>query len=295
MTESDSSHRLDIGNINITAVSDGVVPMPIDMLYPDMPGDIWDQYRDRFPEAFGGDGFMINLGSFVIKSGDRTILVDTGVGQYSLWPTMWPPIPEATPGPAELMNDLKGKGFDANSIDTVFLTHLHGDHVGWNLSKDGDGWSATFPEARYLLQQADWEHFIRPEFLDTGRRDAAERNYLPLDDLGVLDLIEGDYDVANGLTAIHAPGHTPGHMGMLISSGNERALIIGDIAGSPMHISEPDLPYSPDFNAEEGRASRQRLLDMAEKDDMIVLGSHMTRPGWGRLIRWEGKRYWQGL
>ena len=85
----------------------------------------------------------------------------------------------------------------------------------------------------------------------------------------MLDLIEGDYDVADGLTAIHAPGHTPGHMGMLISSGNERALIIGDIAGSPMHISEPDLPYNPDFNPEEGRASRHRLLDIAAAFDRI--------------------------
>ena len=293
MTTSETSYRLDIGAINITAVSDGIVPMPIHMLFGDTPEEVWEPYRQRFPEAFDDKGFTLNLGSFVIRSGDRTLLVDTGVGPYSLWPTMWPPIPEAGPGPAELMDDVKG--FEADAIDTVFLTHLHGDHVGWNLSNENERCVPTFPNARYLLQSADWTHFTRPEFLDTGRREAAERNYLPLDDLGALDLIEGDYEVSDGLTAIHAPGHTPGHMGMLISSGNERALIIGDIAGSPMHISEPDLPYNPDFNPEEGRASRHRLLDMAENDDMIVLGSHMSRPGWGRLIRWEGKRYWQGL
>jgi len=72
-------------------------------------------------------------------------------------------------------------------------------------------------------------------------------------------------------------------MGMLISSGNDRALLIGDIAGSPMHISEPDPPYHPDFSS-----PRDRLLGIAEDDDMIALGSYMTRAGWGRLIRWEG-------
>ena len=179
--------------------------------------------------------------------------------------------------------------------DTPFLTHLHADHVGWNLSEVGGRWAPTFPKAWYLLQRADWDAFTRPEYLDTGRREAAERNYLPLENLGVLDLIEGDQQVAPGLTAIHSPGHTPGHMGMLIASDGEWALIIGDLVGGPMHVSEPDRPYAPDADQEQGRETRHKLLDLAEREAMVVLGSHMTRPGWGRLIRWEGRRYWQAL
>jgi len=170
MTTSETGHRLDIGNINTTSVSDGVVPLPMNMLFSETSVNVWDPYRDRFPEAFGSSGFMINLGSFVIRPGDRTVLVDTGVGQYSMWPTLWPTIQEATPGPAELMDDLKHNGIEAQDIDTVFLTHLHGDHVGWNLSKERQNWTPTFPNARYLLQNADWMHFTRPDFLDTGRR-----------------------------------------------------------------------------------------------------------------------------
>ena len=60
-------------------------------------------------------------------------------------------------------------------------------------------------------------------------------------------------------------------------------------------VSEPDLPYAPDSDPEHGRATRHGLLDMVEQEEMIMLGSHMTRPGWGRLIRWEGRRYWQAL
>ena len=126
---------------------------------------------------------------------------------------VWDPyrdrFPKATPDPAELMDDLKHNGIETQDIDPVFLTHLHGDHLGWNLSKEGQYWTPTFPDARYLLQNADWTHFTRPEFLDNGRREAAERDHIPLDYLGVLGLIEGDYDVANGLTVIHALGHTP--------------------------------------------------------------------------------------
>lgn len=164
MTTSETGHRLDIGNINTTSVSDGVVPLPMNMLFPETSVNVWDPYCDRFLEAFGSSGFMINLGSFVIRPGDRTVLVDTGVGQYSMWPTLWPTIPEATPGPAELMDDLKHNGIEAQDIDTVFLTHLHGDHVGWNLSKERQNWTPTFPNARYLLQNADWMHFTRPDF-----------------------------------------------------------------------------------------------------------------------------------
>ena len=84
-------------------------------------------------------------------------------------------------------------------------------------------------------------------------------------------------------------------MGMLISSDNERAVIVGDLVGGPAPVSEPDWLYAPDFDATQAREARHRLLDQAEEGGMVVVGSHMTRPGWGRLIRWEGKRYWQAL
>ena len=287
--------ELEIGSVHVTSLSDGRMPMPVDRLFPETPGHVWEGYRERFPEAFDADGFLVNLGSFLVRSGGHLVLVDTGLGPYSTWPTLWPHATGARKGPAELMADLGAKGVRPEEVDTVFITHLHGDHLGWNLTRSGDGWTPTFPKARYLLQRADWEAFTRPEFLDSGRREAAERNYLPLLDLGVLDLIDGDKEVAPGLTAVHTPGHTPGHMSMLISSENERAVIAGDVVGSPMHVSEPDWPYAPDSDQSQARETRRRMLDLAERDRMIVMGGHMTRPGWGRLVRWRGRRYWQAL
>jgi len=71
-------------------------------------------------------------------------------------------------------------------------------------------------------------------------------------------------------------------------TGTERALIIGDVPGNPMQASEPDPPYSPDFEPEQARSTRHKLLDLAENEDMVILGSHMSGPVWGRLIRWQG-------
>jgi len=216
MNEISRNHRFDVGNVHIVALSDGQVSISRKLLFPDTPEAIWDKYKDRFPGSFNENGFLINLGVFLIKSSTRTILVDTGLGPHSTWPTLWPNSEGARKGPAELMDDMKAKGIGVEEIDAVFLTHLHGDHVGWNLTKDADRWNPTFPKAQYLVHRSDWEAFTNPKFLDPVRREAAERNYLPLQELGVLQLIEDNYEVAVGLTAIHSPGHTPGHMSMLI-------------------------------------------------------------------------------
>ncbi|MDA1256657.1 MAG: MBL fold metallo-hydrolase [Chloroflexi bacterium] len=279
--------QLKIGDITVTALSDGRMSFQTTNMFPETPESLWDAYRDRFPEAFNAQGFLINIGVFHLASGGEQVLVDTGLGPHGA--------AQGRPGPPELIDDMRRKHVSPDEIDSVFLTHLHGDHVGWNMTHDEDGSRPTFPNARYLLQKADWGHFTDEKFLDDGRRDAAQLTYLPLPDMGVLDLIEGETNIAPGLDAYPTPGHTPGHQSMLISSRGERALIIGDVVGSPMHISEPDHVYRPDVDKEMGRKSRHEALDLAEANGMTVIGSHMTRPGWGRLIRWEGRRYWQAI
>lgn len=306
MSRTAGPHLLAVGNIDVVALSDGHMAFPTRYLFPETPASVWTAYRERFPDAFRDDGFLTNIGVFLVRSAGRSVLVDTGLGPHDAGDAGAtderyrhlggvPGWRARHVGRPELMDDLRTRGVDAADVDTVFLTHLHGDHIGWNLSLHDDGWLPTFPNARYLLQQADWDAFTEPAFLDAGRRERAEHTYLPLPDLGVLDLIDGDREIAPGLTAIHTPGHTPGHMSMLIASGSERALIIGDLLANPMHVSEPDHEYSPDMDQAQARAERHRLLDMAEQRGMTLLGSHLTRPGWGTLIRWQGRRYWQPL
>jgi glyoxylase-like metal-dependent hydrolase (beta-lactamase superfamily II) len=290
MTTGQRPWELQVGDFKITALSDGRMSIPYRRLFPETPDDVWDGYRERFPEAFDGKGFYTNIGSFLVRAGSRTVIADTGLGRWGHLGGRF--------DPPELLNDIRIKGLGLDEIDTVFLTHLHGDHVGWNLSKRGDEYYPTFPKARYLLQEADWRHFTGEAYqknLSKERRKQAETTYLPLMAMEKLELLRGDKEFAPGLTALHTPGHTPGHMSMLIASRNERAVIIGDIAGSPSHITESHWLYAPDTDKELGMKSRLRVLDLAEKDGMVVLGAHMTRPGWGRLIRWQGKRYWQPL
>ena len=84
-------------------------------------------------------------------------------------------------------------------------------------------------------------------------------------------------------------------MSLLIASKNERAVILGDLIGSPMQITETDQPYSPDTDGPLGRRTRREVLDMAERDSMTVIASHLPKPGFGRLVRYRGRRYWKAL
>ena len=277
---------LDVGDVRITSLSDGRVVFDPRITFPETPLDHWEQYYDIFPEYFSKPYFLLNLGVFVMRSGGKTLVADTGFGPHGQM--------LGADTPADLMNDFERKGIGTDEVDTVFLTHLHGDHVGWN-TRPEDLSRPTFEKARYRVHRADWEHFTSEEVLSDFRGDAVKRSAIPLEDAGVLDLMEGETELAPGVTAIHTPGHTPGHMSLLISSGRERALLIGDVLGSPMHATDTELTYWPDTDKEEGIRTRHRLLDMAEEDGMIVLGSHLSPPGWGTMVRWQGRRYWKGL
>ena len=277
---------LNVGDIRVTALTDGRVVFDPRITFPETPLEHWEQYYDIFPEYFSKPYFLLNLGVFVMRSGGKNVVADTGFGPHGQM--------LGADTPADLLNDFERKGIGTEEIDTVFLTHLHGDHVGWN-TRPEKLTKPTFENARYTVHRADWEHFTSEEILADFRGEAVKRSVIPLDDAGVLDLMEGETELAPGITAIHTPGHTPGHMSLLISSGRERALMIGDVLGSPMHATDTELTYWPDTDKEQGIKTRNGLLDMAEQENLIVLGSHLSPPGWGTMVRWQGRRYWKGL
>ncbi len=258
-----SNNTLQIGDVHITGLSDGSISFDPRVLFPEESLEIWEPYYDRFPEYFSGQFFQNNLGSFVFTSGGKRVLADSGFGPHGDM--------LGHPAPGELIQDFEKNGIGLDTIDTVFLTHLHDDHVGWN-------------------------HFTTEEMLsDPNRGEAANRSVMPLEKQGVLDLMDGETELAHGITAFPTPGHTPGHMSLLIASNNERAMLVGDILGSPMQATETDLHYWPDWDGPMGIKTRKDILDRAEREDSVVIRSHLSYPGCGTMIRWEGRRYWKAL
>jgi glyoxylase-like metal-dependent hydrolase (beta-lactamase superfamily II) len=282
-----SSATITVGNVTITAVSDGGGEFPIKLsrVFATVPADAWHPVRERYPHVFAGpDIWNIEFNSFLVRSSGATMLVDTGIGERK--------IPLLGDAGGQLLDNLRANAIAPTDIDTVFMTHLHLDHVGWNLTSDG---APTFPKARYVVHEADWTDFHRPEQLSGMMGAHIPRTVTPLESLGVLDLLSGEKALTAEVTAIPTPGHTPGHMSLLISSAGEKALITGDAMGHVAQVTEPGWCEVFDSDKELGQRTREQLLDRIEAEGMKVAAEHFPGPGFGKIVRLEGKRYWQAL
>ena len=238
---------------------------------------------------------IMNLGCFAIRSEGKTILIDTGLGSESSGLT--------TLEYGRLPADMQAKGVVAADVDIVGITHLHVDHVGWNFlydeqdngGGDGDSQAAgapTFPKARYWVSGADWRVFTRGAL---GRREYMAKQVKPLRERGLLDLFEGERQLTGEVSTLPTPGHTPGHTSFLIASQGERAVITGDAIHARAQAQEthwsPRADSKPDLSAQ----TRQELLARIERDNAMLISGHFPAPGFGALVRMNGKRYWQAL
>ena len=265
-----AEHSVNVGNVELISVYDGHQIRPAQMPFPDTTIEQWRE----FPGALSdNDEINFRFGSLVVRSAGKLVLVDTGM--------------HAADG--ILLEDLQRKGVDRNEIELVVITHIHPDHVGWNLS---DG-KPTFPEARYLVPRKDWDYWTDPVVMQNAQHVATQ--VLPLADLNVLDLIEDEYEVTDELTTVPTPGHTPGHISIVVSSAGEQAYILGDVAHHIAQAHYTDWCPIFDSDADLARATRHAVLDKLESEGTLVSAGHFPDPGFGRFVRLAGRRQWQGI
>jgi glyoxylase-like metal-dependent hydrolase (beta-lactamase superfamily II) len=276
-----------VGNVEIVALTDMnlVFPMPLQELWEQVPLDAWEPYRAKYPETFAGDYMRIEIGCYLVRSQGRTILIDTGYGAG--------PIESIGGLRGQLMADLAAKRVRPEEIDTVFLSHLHVDHVGWNTTRRDGQVVPTFPGARYIVHRADWEAFRQPEVQARSSSPYMDECVVALDRRGVLEVIAADQDLTGEVRMLHTPGHTPGHMSVLVVSQGQRALIQGDVLVHPAQVTEPHWNCRFDMDWEMATSTRQRLLDQVEAERTAVISCHFPFPGFGQVIRIDGRRYWQ--
>jgi glyoxylase-like metal-dependent hydrolase (beta-lactamase superfamily II) len=140
--------------------------------------------------------------------------------------------------------ELQAAGVHPEDVDIVFFTHLHPDHVGWNLIRGGANPRPTFPRVRYVTHQADWNTFRTPKVQGHFPFQYWEETLGPLENLGVLDLLSGEQGLTSEITALP----TPGSMSLAIASEGQHALIIGDVTANPVHVTEVDWVFAFDMD-----------------------------------------------
>ena len=212
--------------------------------------------------------------------------MDTGLGPR---PANAPDVPWGL-----LMQDFKANGVRPEDVDMVVMTHLHRDHVGWNLRAEGQKFVPTFPKARYWMSAKDWASCHEPS-VQPDRFPNAPTCVWPLEELGLVELMHGEHTISRDLTAVPTPGHTPGHVSILITSQGERALVLGDAAHNPAQIAEPDWVSRADMDPDLTRQTRRALVERLEREQITVAAGHFEAPGFGRIVRLDGRRYWRGL
>jgi glyoxylase-like metal-dependent hydrolase (beta-lactamase superfamily II) len=286
------AERLKVGNAEIAVATDADFRYAPSQFIPGVTAEQWRPYLNGAdPDAL----FESRVTTYVIRSQGRNILVDAGVGRHGLWRF----------GDGHLLDSLRELDLSPEDIDFVMPTHLHLDHVGWNTTPTANGPVPTFPRARYLFQEADWDHFTSEEFLNrpsvspmsSSMQDMLRVAVLPLKDSGLMDLIGPEQVITDEVTLLHTPGHTPGSVSVLVQSGTEAALLIGDAAHNPAQLTESDWSPAVDIDPSLSARSRKGLAEQAMRLGAAVAGGHLAPPdqsAFGRIILMDGRPMWRG-
>ncbi|MBL1082481.1 MBL fold metallo-hydrolase [Streptomyces actinomycinicus] len=275
--------RMVLGDVEVIRVVEWQGPFaPTSGLVPDVTADVWkDNEVWLAPDHWDpvGDRATVALQTWVLRSGGRTVLVDTGVGNGRERP--------GSPGFHHWQGDFLGllakTGVRPQDVDVVVNTHIHGDHVGWN-TMDVDGeWVPTFPHAEYLLPAADDFHFGPDNAYGNGLRVddrlIYEDSIAPVHRSGQAVLWDGLHRIDEHLTLESAPGHTPGSSVLRLASGTDRAVFVGDLLHSPVQILRPSCNSCFCMAPEQAAASRRRILGRAADDRELVVPAHFGGAG----------------
>jgi len=262
-----------IGDVKVTRVEEVVTYIDADVLMPDFTVELLDPHRDWLVPNFFSDRnnkMALSIHTFVVESEGKIIVVDTCVGGEG----------HALPGDPEFPNRLDAAiNGGLAAVDIVLCTHLHFDHVGWNMREVDGSQVPTFPNARYLFARTEVEHTRTDDHMSV-----LAPSIDPLIDAGLADLVETDLVLTSDVRLLPTPGHTPGHVSVHIESGGATAIITGDMTHTPLQFAVPELAARAfDFDSAQSTQTRRDIVDRYAGTDTLFLGTHFAPPTSGRL------------
>jgi glyoxylase-like metal-dependent hydrolase (beta-lactamase superfamily II) len=276
-----------LGNLDLHILSDGTFYQDAGAVFGIVPRVMWE--RAVNPELDSDYRMALSLNSVLLRSQDKLVLIETGVGGKPGQRRQASPESEGT-----LLDALAAAGVQPEEIDIVINTHLHADHCGWNTREAGGRAVPTFPRARYLIQRGEWEAAITPN--ERTRATYLAENLTPLEEAGVLELIDDEYAVTPEVTIISTSGHTEDHASVVITSGDETAIYIGDVVQHHVQLERTAWVASFDLLPLVSMETKKRIVDRAIRERALIVSVHSPFPGLGRMSAGEdGKKHWQPL
>jgi glyoxylase-like metal-dependent hydrolase (beta-lactamase superfamily II) len=262
-----ATQKKKIGEIEVTAVSDGLLAAPLDVILGMDKAEV---------ERMAGrkDAINISVNAFLLKLNGKWALVDAGSGN-AMGPTL-----------GKLPDNLRALGVPPEQIETIFLTHLHPDHSNGLVDDAG---RAVYPNAEIVLHETEAGFWLDRE-PSSGESERVRRNIAKAAVTTAhyrkhMRMVR-DGEAMPGVSALALHGHTPGHTGWLIQSGNDGLLIWGDVVHlASIQIARPDTGLVYDVDPQAACATRKRMFDRVAADKLMVAGMHLDFPGFGTIVR----------
>ncbi|MEL6407609.1 MAG: MBL fold metallo-hydrolase [Chloroflexota bacterium] len=263
-----------IGNATITQITETEAGAVLQQLMTSITPKALAQMPALQPHFLDGDGNMKGwFQSFIIEVGDKTYFIEGGIGNERERPHF--------PGMHNLktnfLEQIKEAGFALTDIDYVIASHLHIDHVGWFTQLVDDQWQPTFPNARYIIVQSEYD-FWKDREANPDQMAAIRECVVPVVEADVVDFVAGDAKLNEHISLVPAPGHTPSHVAIQLDTDSQRVLFSGDVFPHPSVIFDNELQFGSDADPEQAVQTRRTMLKSLADTDTIMLSPHFANP-----------------
>ncbi len=276
------TQSINIGDIKVSFLADGGGLIDPIALFTGSTPEGWQAYPSLLNEA---GKFVTSLGAFLIETDEQLVAFDTGMGPVHVDMPGFGPF---TGG--QMLDSLASLGVKQEEVTEVVFSHLHADHVGWTTLEVEGNRQLTFPKARHMVTAVEWDYWQSSDS-HTGPHLEIVQQHLT----GKMSMLaEGD-TVAPGVTVVSTPGHTPGHISLLVTAGDERLYLLADVLLGPMQVSEPTWGIAFDQAAGLAQQTRNKLYPELIKPNTLTAANHFSDTVFGRVVEVEGEKSWQPL
>lgn len=249
-------------------------------LLPDLPGDAIERHRAWLAPTFYDEAtsqLVLSLHGWIVRTGRVTVLIEACGGNHKNRPDY----PRVHGLDTPWIERLRAAGVAPEDVGYVFCSHLHVDHIGWFTELRNGSWAPTFPNAKYLMAQREYDNWnpatrSLPPFALQG--SCFEDSVLPVVESGQAVMVEDGHEIDQGLTIEASYGHTLGHCSVRARSGGETGIFCGDIMHSPLEMTYPHVNTYACEDADAARVSRRTLLEDAAEHGHLLLPAHFPAP-----------------